>query len=1153
MIDWDLEAPGLHRYVHPFLDDPDLADSPGLIDFVISYTEEASSKHLDENLDPKWFAPYANITRFAIPLDYVFPNGGALDFIPAGEQGPRYAGRVNSFNWKDFYVRLGGRAVLEEARERLRAQYDFVLIDSRTGVSDTSGICTVQMPDDVVICFTLNMQSVTGAAAAARSILEQRPKSPPNLFPVAMRVVDAEKIKTDTVREYAKAQFLHLMNDAAVEPSARDKYWHEVEIRQIAFYAFEEQLAYFLDAPNDLSGVLGSTKGLVGRLTKVDVRDIPGPDPQIRQQVLNAYADVWSGIGQVSAAEAPKRLVYLSLNESSGVTSFSLQDPQIPADTEMVRAADLPRNQPWRDAFRGVLRRCAAMLVLVDDHGLSAAQQRELAVALDYQAHGSSVEAFSIFAVSLPGAHTREFPGLPNLSGWARPYPGLRPFDTEDSPVFFGNEIFLDKLLEQMLTAPVIVVGGPPGRGKTSAIRAGLVPRLFRQEAPRPTWKVAFSDIAGDPLASIVEALVRTRGTAQFEAQVRQETSEVVARLPREGPSVLIELVSSVLAAWPPVDRLAVIVEVGSSKPTQYLRNTFRAVTSVCLVIVTDTPEMDQIEFPWLSRDDLVRAIREPAAKAGTTLESGLAERIAADLEREEDPLGLLQFCMLRLYQQRTGPQTSEGNQALAELEGTTAATWAQRILPAYVQGPQTRGLVPLSAYEAIGGVKGAVGTWAERILVSLPAEQRQQALNLMCRLASASGEALRIGRQVRSDTLPEALRDVAPVLVKAGLLIETHVGDPPVLAYSLFHPGLAMRWQRLKDAVEQNAQFLHWRESFETAAEEYALRPSYGALLRGEAFAEAQRWLVQRPAEFTAQEADFIQRSAAVTQAAPLAMKGSLSTASQHIGQFRYVLAAAAVLALVGGLTLHFAKRPDRSLSAASLVNSAYEAFGRNDVPTAIADLGQSLNLNPGSQLLEKIYSDRAYYYRLTKDWDKAIPDLTEALALRASGPDRARLLEDRAFAYIQVRQPQAALVDYAALATLRPNDRNASAARDYLTNMLTRSIGSGDPAVFVIARVQSPAQLPQAVQKLDIKPASGLNVRGWGNPIPDSEIRYTDMADSVLADKIQSQLQRAGITATGPTHLPAPEIPAGDGSGTAGSYSKIASRRIEIWLADR
>ena len=50
-----------------------------------------------------------------------------------------------------------------------------MLIGSRTGVSDTSGICTVHMPDTLVVCFTLNYQSIKGAFAVAQSVREQRP------------------------------------------------------------------------------------------------------------------------------------------------------------------------------------------------------------------------------------------------------------------------------------------------------------------------------------------------------------------------------------------------------------------------------------------------------------------------------------------------------------------------------------------------------------------------------------------------------------------------------------------------------------------------------------------------------------------------------------------------------------------------------------------------------------------------------------------------------------------------------------------------------------------------------------------------------------------------------------------------------------------
>ena len=87
-----------------------------------------------------------------------------MDFIPAGRQGDAYSSRITSFDWQNFYDRLGGGVFLEAVKERMREEYDYILIDSRTGVSDASGICTVQMPDLLVVCFTLNHQSIEGAA-----------------------------------------------------------------------------------------------------------------------------------------------------------------------------------------------------------------------------------------------------------------------------------------------------------------------------------------------------------------------------------------------------------------------------------------------------------------------------------------------------------------------------------------------------------------------------------------------------------------------------------------------------------------------------------------------------------------------------------------------------------------------------------------------------------------------------------------------------------------------------------------------------------------------------------------------------------------------------------------------------------------------------
>ncbi|HEX2224177.1 MAG TPA: AAA family ATPase, partial [Thermoanaerobaculia bacterium] len=170
VVDWDLEAPGLHRYFHPFLVDRDLSSSDGVVDFVIDYATEAMTPpRPGETVPPDWYRRHADITRYAASLEWEgweLPRGGTLDFVGAGRQGLSYSTRVNTFDWRGFYDRHGGGVFLEAVRDRMREEYDYILLDSRPGVSDTAGICTVQMPDDLVVCFTLNNQSIEGAATA---------------------------------------------------------------------------------------------------------------------------------------------------------------------------------------------------------------------------------------------------------------------------------------------------------------------------------------------------------------------------------------------------------------------------------------------------------------------------------------------------------------------------------------------------------------------------------------------------------------------------------------------------------------------------------------------------------------------------------------------------------------------------------------------------------------------------------------------------------------------------------------------------------------------------------------------------------------------------------------------------------------------------
>jgi hypothetical protein len=85
--------------------------------------------------------------------------------VPAGRQNTTYSTVVSTFDWDTFWTRLRGGMFLDALREDMRAHYDFVLIDSRTGLSDTAGICTVQLSPAMDLAL----------AAALRSTSRHRP------------------------------------------------------------------------------------------------------------------------------------------------------------------------------------------------------------------------------------------------------------------------------------------------------------------------------------------------------------------------------------------------------------------------------------------------------------------------------------------------------------------------------------------------------------------------------------------------------------------------------------------------------------------------------------------------------------------------------------------------------------------------------------------------------------------------------------------------------------------------------------------------------------------------------------------------------------------------------------------------------------------
>lgn len=307
-VDWDLEAPGLHRYFRPFLLDKDLTSSEGILDLVLNYAIEAiTPDRSSRERSSDWHLPFANILRYAVSLRWSFPKPGRLDFIPAGKQIPSYATRMNSFDWRNFYERLGGSAFLEAMKERMREEYDYILIDSRTGVSDTSGICTIQMPDILVVCFTLNNQSIDGAASVATSVREQRGEDGILIYPVPMRIEVAEKRKLRLRKEYAKSAFdiftTHL------EGEQQEQYLEQVQYPYIPYYAYEEILATFGDKPGELNTVLAATQHLTSYLTMGEVKEWAAPTLAQCDRVLAYYEKTKTDRDETSVTDDDKTAI----------------------------------------------------------------------------------------------------------------------------------------------------------------------------------------------------------------------------------------------------------------------------------------------------------------------------------------------------------------------------------------------------------------------------------------------------------------------------------------------------------------------------------------------------------------------------------------------------------------------------------------------------------------------------------------------------------------------------------------------------------------------------------------------------------------------------------------------------------------------------
>jgi len=157
LLDFDLEAPGLDAYF-PKVNQA----TPGIVEYV--------SRYADTGVVP----PLKDYVTEVHPRDG--QDAGEIFLMRSGLRDSEYQRLLAHMNWKDFYANRHGFLFVENLKGAIESDYspDYLLVDSRTGLTDTSGICTLQLPDAVVFLFGLNNQNIEGTAQIYKSVISNK-------------------------------------------------------------------------------------------------------------------------------------------------------------------------------------------------------------------------------------------------------------------------------------------------------------------------------------------------------------------------------------------------------------------------------------------------------------------------------------------------------------------------------------------------------------------------------------------------------------------------------------------------------------------------------------------------------------------------------------------------------------------------------------------------------------------------------------------------------------------------------------------------------------------------------------------------------------------------------------------------------------------
>jgi WD40 repeat protein/class 3 adenylate cyclase/energy-coupling factor transporter ATP-binding protein EcfA2 len=432
--------------------------------------------------------------------------------------------------------------------------------------------------------------------------------------------------------------------------------------------------------------------------------------------------------------------------------------------------------------------------------------------------------------------------GLPGrTNAGVCPYKGLAKFDTVDADYFFGRERLVATLVARLAVARFVGVVGASGSGKSSLVRAGLLPALMRGALPGSAeWAIAVCTPGADPLAHLAGALAPVLHEPEELLLGRLGAdAEELLRLARRasaassGARLLLvvdqfeELVTACQDAGAR-ERFVDAVVGALSEPDGPLAMVpvVRADYYGALAVHPELAqlfEQSQVLVRAMADSELRRAVVEPARRVGLVLDEGLADAVCRDAAGEPGALPLVSTALLETWVRREGD------------------------------------LLTIAGYEDAGGVRGALARLAEDVYGRLDADEQALARRTFMRLA-APGEG-------NDDVRRRVARDELPASAQADSVLSAFVGHRLLVVDGGFvdvaHEALLREWPRLRGWLEEDraARRVH-RQLTEAAAAWEADGRDASALYRGARLAGAHEWATNHPDDPNLLEREFLAAS---------------------------------------------------------------------------------------------------------------------------------------------------------------------------------------------------------------------------------------------------------------------------------------------------